>query len=180
VKELDIGRLHQLFELTADGRLIWRVTKGSRAKAGSVAGTTMVRGYREVHIDGVRYYIHRIVFAMQNNRWPSGPVDHESTNKLENSPSNLRDATNRQNMCNKGLISTNKTGVKGVSWCKERNKFQVHIMVNKRSISLGRFDSLDDAAAAYAAGAAKYHGEFHRTADAREEKAAKRRQHAQV
>ena len=42
----------------------------------------------------------------------------------------------------------NSSGVRGVYWNKEKNKWQAQIQVNGKVIPLGRYDDLNDAAAA--------------------------------
>lgn len=87
-------------------------------------------------------------------------VDHINGNRLDNRKSNLRAATNAQNNQNKRSPRNNRSGYKGVSWCKERNKWAAQIQVNGRQKNLGRFDNVEDAIRAYDEAARKLHGEF--------------------
>ena len=54
----------------------------------------------------------------------------------------------------------NKVGVKGVVWDKDRGKWAAFIKVNYKSIGLGRFDRIEDAAVAYEVAARRYFGSF--------------------
>lgn len=51
-------------------------------------------------------------------------VDHINRNKLDNTRANLRYTRKLTNNLNKGIISTNKTGVTGVRWDKRSQKWE--------------------------------------------------------
>jgi hypothetical protein len=87
-------------------------------------------------------------------------VDHIDGNRLNNQKSNLRLATSSQNKMNRGPRSDNKSGYKGVSWHKQKNKWTVRIMANGRYKSLGLFNKIEKAKQAYNEAAQKYHGSF--------------------
>ena len=91
-------------------------------------------------------------------------IDHPKTNenKYDNRKSNLRRVTQSQNCMNQHIRSNNTSGVKGVSWCKEKNKWQVKITVNYKQIHLGFFDEgkLQDAINARKNAEEKYFGEY--------------------
>jgi len=57
---------------------------------------------------------------------------------------------------NKGLSSQNTSGVKGVGWSKQHNKWRARITVNKKTIELGWFDKKEDAVKARKNGEEKY------------------------
>jgi len=65
-------------------------------------------------------------------------------------PSNCRWANRSiQNSNKKVIMSTNKSGYRGVSFDKTRNLFTAHITVNKKQNNLGRFKDPKEAAMAY-------------------------------
>lgn len=108
-----------------------------------------------------KFYLHRLIM----NPRPDEYIDHINGDGLDNRKCNLRICTNSQNNANKGKQKNNKSGYKGVSWDKTRNKWKADIMVNKKTIYLGRFNVINDAARAYNNAAVKYFGEFARLND---------------
>jgi len=90
-------------------------------------------------------------------------IDHrEPEETLNNQKYNLRFCTHGQNRANSVVNKNNKSGVKGVR--KHGDKWVAIIRVNKCGIYLGTFDAREEAGKAYRAAAAKYHGEFARSA----------------
>lgn len=140
----------------------WRCANSQRA--GTLAGSPTSYGYLSVRVDGRPYLVHRIIFAIANNLdmadVPS-EVDHEDTDRSNNRADNLRPATHAENAQNTGLRANNTSGVKGVTWSKQHNKWHVRIYVNKKCFQLGYFHSLDDATTARES-AQHLHGEFAR------------------
>ena len=57
-------------------------------------------------------------------------------------------------------MKTNTSGVKGVSWSKERNKWEVQMYVNGKKHNIGRFEDLEVAKAMAIAFRQEHHGEF--------------------
>jgi hypothetical protein len=115
-------------------------------------------GYLRVsanHWDGDRY-VHRDVLKAKKGE----SVDHINGNKLDNRKENLRICTHQQNMCNTKTPITNKTGVKGVHWSEERQKWSAQIAYKNKTIALGRFEKFEDAVKARKEAEQKYHGEF--------------------
>lgn len=90
-------------------------------------------------------------------------VDHRNLNKLDNRKTNLRWATQGQNVQNRGIQKNNKTGYKGVSFMKSRGKFRASIHPAYKSIHLGLFATAEEAKAVYDAAAEIYFGEFSRS-----------------
>lgn len=100
--------------------------------------------------------LHRLI--MQS---PTGVViDHWNRNKLDNRRSNLRLATHSQNLCNRGPEKKNTSGLKGVSWVPKRGKWLAQICFRGVHKNLGRFQTKELAAAAYAEAAVRIHGAF--------------------
>jgi hypothetical protein len=93
---------------------------------------------------------------------PGLMVDHSDGNGLNNTVCNLRLATPAQNQHNQGIASHNSSGFKGVHFCKTRQVWVAGIRFKGKKRTLGRFVSVEDAAAAYAAAAETLFGEFAR------------------
>lgn len=72
-------------------------------------------------------------------------VDHVNRNTLDNRISNLRIASHSQNNMNKSLQSNNTSGVTGVRFDKNRNKWVAKIKKDGKTIHLGYFTNKDDA-----------------------------------
>ena len=84
------------------------------------------------------------------NGTPSNLVtDHINHNTLDNRRGNLRSVTNLKNQWNRGPLGHGNTGFRGVSYRKNRNKYQACIRARGIDYFLGNFDDLADAIGAY-------------------------------
>lgn len=101
-------------------------------------------------------YLHRVIM----NASDGIEVDHIDFNGLNNRRNNLRLATHQQNLCNRSMSSTNKSGFRGVSWAKDRQKWRAQITVNCKMKYLGTFSSPEIAHAAYLEASKHLHGSF--------------------
>ena len=91
---------------------------------------------------GKVYSLHRWILDA-----PKGyEVDHINHNTFDNTRNNLRLATRSQNSQNlKGAHKDSKSGIRGVYWQKNLNKWQAQICVNNKRIHLGTFEKKDEA-----------------------------------
>jgi hypothetical protein len=103
--------------------------------------------------------MHREILGLSNSS-RNIFVDHVNHNRLDNQKINIRIVTPSQNAANARKKSTNKSGYKGVHWCKEQEKWRVSIRVDGKLINIGRFKNLDDAALMYNKKAQELFGEF--------------------
>lgn len=101
--------------------------------------------------------LHRFILNIND---PLICIDHIDRNPLNNKKSNLRIANRIQNQRNMKVSKKNKSGYKGVSWDKSRNKWTARISFNNHYLYLGRFDTPEDAQEAYKKASLQYHGEF--------------------
>lgn len=88
--------------------------------------------------------------------------DHIDGNRLNNTRSNLRVCTQKQNSYNRTKHLRNTTGYKGVSLVANSTSFRAYIKVNYKQINLGCYSTVEEAAAAYNYAAIDYYGEFAR------------------
>jgi len=155
--------IQQVFNYDPDtGHLYWRERKQGR-KFGAV-GSKDKDGYLVVWMNRRknRYPVHRIIWAYIHGEWPKDQIDHVNGAKDDNRLINLREATTAQNMRNVGKQSHNTSGFKGVSWHKLRNKWRSDIKINGKQLSLGLFNTPEEAYLAYCDAAKKLHGDFAR------------------
>jgi hypothetical protein len=101
-------------------------------------------GYRFGTVAGRSIRAHLVVWKLVHGDVPSGVVDHINRDKLDNRISNLRDIPKRENHLNCRKSKNNTSGVTGVFMCKRR--WQASIVVNYKTIYLGRFDTVEEAA----------------------------------
>lgn len=101
--------------------------------------------------------MHRLIIGAKRGQM----VDHKDGNGLNNTLSNLRLCSHIQN-CMNSASRGNKTGYKGVTLLHS-GKFVAGIKHNGKTIHLGTFILVKDAALAYDDAARKYFGEFART-----------------
>lgn len=140
----------------------WRVgASGRRGGKGSVAGCLRRDSYRSLQVNGETYAEHRLAWLYVYGEWPSGEIDHINMVRDDNRIDNLRIATRSQNKANSQAKRNNPTGFKGVHLNKV-GKFEAKITLNSRQKHLGRFQTAEEAHAAYCAAAEKFFGEFAR------------------
>ena len=89
-------------------------------------------------------------------------TDHVNMDGLDNQRSNLRPATQSQNMGNTRSHAGSSSPFKGVCWDRQHQKWLAQICVAGRRAYLGRFTGEEDAARAYDAAAREAFGSFAR------------------
>lgn len=99
---------------------------------------------------------HRIVMNAQPNQC----VDHINKNKADNRKQNLRYCSRIENDRNRGVYSTNSSGVTGVHFDKRRGRWIASITYNNKRIFIGRFYSKEDAIKARLEKEAALFGDF--------------------
>ena len=125
--------------------LIWKKSRG-RMKAGSIAGCPNDTGRIRVRLFGRWYKAHRIIWEMHNGPIPEGyEIDHLDHDPSNNRLNNFRLVLGKENAKNRPKNKNNTSGYIGVYWDKEREKWYSQIWVNYKSITLGRFDKMEDA-----------------------------------
>ena len=104
--------------------------------------------------------LHNLIMSVDEN---SGVlVDHinGSDSLFDNRKSNLRLVDRTQNAMNKKIQSNNTSGVTGVYFAKNVNKWLARISLYNNTINLGYYDDFDDAVKARKDAEEKYFGEY--------------------
>jgi hypothetical protein len=86
--------------------------------------------------------------------------DHIDGDTLNNRRSNLRVATNAENLRNQAIRRDNTSGYKGVSYSKTARKYRAQITINGTRVCLGYFTEPELAYEAYVAAAVRQYGAY--------------------
>ena len=127
---------------------------GHLLKQGKPVGTPHSLGYLKVKIKGKTYFVHRLVFMYCHGRWPIR-LDHVNRNRTDNRLENLRECTHQINNANRGLMSSNSSGFKGVHWSKSAKLWRSQVGYTV----VGHFKNKEDAAMAYDQAATALYGD---------------------
>lgn len=132
-KEITQEYLKSIFDYCHEsGNLIYRVKVSKKINLNQVAGTIQKssagKPYLHIIIDGYRYRAHHLVWLYVYGQFPSMIIDHIDGNGLNNKLSNLEEKSESENHKNKRLFKTNKTGISGVHFRKD--KFTARIKLN--------------------------------------------------
>lgn len=122
----------------------------------SIYNWTLSEGRAVTTIKGKQIKLHRFICPDLNK------IDHKNNNPLDCRKSNLRNATQSDNMFNRGKTAANTSGYKGVTWCKTRLKWKAQITHKYTNVHCGYFSTPEEAALAYNAKARLLCGEFAR------------------
>ena len=121
-----------------DGKLIKLYGRYAGPQKGSKVGN-----YLEVWSGKSRYKYHRVVWLWHNGEWPT-ELDHINRDTSDNRIENLRQVTRTENNYNRRQYHTNSSGVTGVCWSKQKEKWFARI----GSKHLGSYSDFNDAVAA--------------------------------
>jgi hypothetical protein len=129
------------------GYFSWKVSRGTR-KAGSMAGcVNPSTGYSVVRINRRGYSAHRLAWLLAYGYLPENGIDHIDRNKLNNSISNLREATQSCNLRNITRKKNNTSGITGVRWKGNNKIWEARIYHNKKDTYVGGSVNFDEAVA---------------------------------
>lgn len=161
-KNMEITQAYLRYLFDYDGQNLIHKVARPRVKVGSVAGCICKKGnHVTIGLNGKSYLGHRLIWIWNYGYCPEF-LDHINGDRSDNRLSNLREATAKQNAINKKKRIDNITGVKGVSWHKQRKKWRAYININKQHISLGLFKNFNDAVVCRKIAEEKYFGEWNR------------------
>lgn len=143
------ARLVECFDYdAATGNLIWKVSNSNRIKVGDIAGAVLSNGRRYTSVDGEHYMVHRLVWFHQKGEWPRYNVAQVDGDYLNTRIENLFEQTPSETIKKTELRSTNKTGVKGVTWDEAKKEYAVYAYIDGKSIFHSRHKTLEAAAIA--------------------------------
>lgn len=125
----------------------WYLAKGHK--------TFYLRCPKQIKYKKTTLHLHRLILNVKNGEIP----DHIDGNGLNNRRSNLRIATNAQNVWNKKINCNNKLGIKGVH-LHGCGRYRVCIFKDGKQIQGGYFEDKIEAAKKYNELAIKHFGEF--------------------
>ena len=100
--------------------------------------------------------LHRIIMGDPDGEF----IDHINRDPLDNRRENLRIVSIQENNMNVSISKRNKSGIAGVCWDKDANKWRATIRYKYKLIHLGRFDTLEEATKARKDAEEEYFGEF--------------------
>lgn len=102
--------------------------------------------------------MHRLIMGLEYG--DNLKVDHINHNTFDNRRNNLRITTNQENCFNHKAHSNNTSGYSGVGYRKELNKWRARIYVDGKCISLGNYNTKEEAIQKRLEAEKKYYGEY--------------------
>ncbi len=155
MSDIDSTRLQELLRYDPDtGVFTWRVKVSKKTVIGAVAGGLDPKGYVQIKLDWKNYRAHRLAWCYVYGSWPTHEVDHINGNRADNRISNLRHATHAQNMQNRQRPSK---GRQFIGAYPANGRWFSKLSVQGKTLYLGRFDTPEEAQAAYVAAKRKHH-----------------------
>lgn len=119
--------------------------------------TKAKNGYAKTAFKENNKIVNRLFHVLVMGKEDGKVVDHINRNKLDNRKKNLRLVPYQINVINSGMLSTNTSGTKGVSWLACRNRWKAYIWVNNKEKYLGVYKTKDEAIKARKNAEAQYY-----------------------
>ena len=113
-------------------------------------------GYVALQINSKTILLHRAIMGETEEL-----IDHKNGNVLDNRKENLRKATKSQNAINSGLIASNTSGYRGVTF--NGKHWRARITANGKTYHIGNYSTKEQASEAYKRKAKQLFGEFHKS-----------------
>ncbi len=113
------------------------------------------------NVAGFTQFLHRVIMEriLSAPIPPGYQVDHIDRDSLNNRRANLRLVTPAENARNRSIPKNNKSGVQGVHWSKDVDKWCASIRVDGKLITLGFYVDIQEAARIRREAECKYWGE---------------------
>ena len=149
IMKLTHERLLQVLDYQpATGVFTWLIRASNRIKIGDRAGQVSGNGHRYIMVDGERLQANRLAWFWLHKAWPVGDIKILNGNLDDCSEGNLQEMTRIEGARLRGALSTNTSGVRGVSPAKHGN-WKAAITANYRQVNLGIYPTKEEAAAIY-------------------------------
>jgi len=127
--------------------------------ANTPAGTVDPNGYTIIRVLGTDYRAHRLAWLLTHGTAPEF-IDHEDGDRGNNRVNNLKSVSHEENTKNAKRRCDNNSGVTGVGFYPNKNKWRARINYHGKTILLGYFGSKEEAIAARKAAEIVY--EYHK------------------
>lgn len=120
-----------VYDETSPSGLRWVASRGNKAKAGDVVGSQLTYGHWMLSLtqNGKerQFLNHRVIWEILNGPIREGlHIDHLDGNPSNNKIENLRVVTNTVNRRNMKQDKRNTTGVTGVKFDRQNNRYVAH------------------------------------------------------
>lgn len=99
--------------------------------------------YKNKNLDRLHRYICELEYGA--DKLEGKVIDHKNKNTFDNKLSNLNIVTELENAQNASIRKDNTSGIRGVHFNKHNNKWIARIQFNKKRITLGSFNTLEEA-----------------------------------
>ena len=115
---------------------------------GHSPGYVDAEGYSTFAVNRVLLKAHRVAWMLMTKKWPEHDIDHINGIRNDNSFSNLRSASRKENSHNQKRRSSNTSGCMGVNKRVGTENWRVRISHNGKQIHIGDYPSLEEAVSA--------------------------------
>lgn len=127
------------------GEMFWIKNTTVRNVIGMRVGNKAKNGYMECSISGKRYHLHRLAWLLYYGSFPDEQIDHINMDRSDNRIANLRQASACENQQNRTKQSNNTSGVKGVCWDKNSNRWKARVYAQRKLVAAKTFHNIADA-----------------------------------
>jgi len=149
---LTVERIRNVLDYNPEtGALKWRIALSRRTSVGSEAGVKGTNGRRYVQVLGEKLLAHRLIWFYVHGVWPTANISPKNGDYDDLRLENLREQSLSETSFKGFRATSNKSGIKGVSWSSNKNRWLAVITRDYRRYHIGYFITKEEAAAAYEA-----------------------------
>jgi len=127
-----------------------------RVRNGNIAGGINQRGYSVIMVGGTQYPAHRLAWLYVYGSFKNKDIDHINGVRLDNRIINLRKVYHFEICKNRRKNIKNTSGITGVGFIKNRDRWSAIINICGKRIKLGSFVNKFDAISARKSAENKY------------------------